>query len=203
MDNAGQTRFVVGLGNPGREYAETRHNVGFMVLAELRRRWPLGGEKGRFHALVWDGRIGSSRVVLAAPQTYMNRSGLAVAEMLAFYKAAPADVLVVMDDLALPTGRVRVRTEGSAGGHKGLTDILAALCTDAVPRLRVGIGQPPPRMDAADYVLSAFRDEEWLLIREAIDRSADAVEAWLGQGIEYVMGKFNPTERGPEGPQGK
>ncbi len=182
-------RFVVGLGNPGREYAKTRHNVGFMVLAELRRRREFGRTKRKFHGRIWSGRMGSRPLALLAPGTFMNRSGLAVSEMVGFYKADPAAVLVVLDDMALPLGRLRARSDGSAGGHNGLGDILAALGTDKLPRLRVGIGGPDA--DAVDHVLSEFGKDEKPVVTEAIERAADAVEDWIAHGITYVMDHYN------------
>ncbi len=191
--------FVVGLGNPGRRHAKTRHNVGFMVLGELRRRWDFGRARTKFHGKVRSGRIGERPVRLLAPQTYMNRSGLAVAEMAAFYKAAPEAVLIVMDDMALPLGRIRVRARGSAGGHNGLADIIQAMGTDQVPRLRIGIGRGENVPDAKDYVLSEFQDHEKPAVTEVVRRAADAVEDWVTRGITYVMDHYNTTLRDSEG----
>jgi len=185
-------RFVIGLGNPGRRYSKTRHNVGFMVLQVLRRRWDFGRAKSKFHARVWTGRMGQAWVALVAAQTYMNRSGLAVGELAGFYKADPSSLLVVMDDTALPAGRLRARASGSAGGHKGLADILAALGTEAVPRLRVGVAAPPPGTNGAEYVLSEFDRQQETLMAEAIERAADAVEEWVRGGINRVMNRYNP-----------
>jgi PTH1 family peptidyl-tRNA hydrolase len=185
------TRFVIGLGNPGRRYSKTRHNVGFMVLKALRKRWDFGRARSKFHARVWTGRIGRVRVALAAPQTYMNRSGQAAGELAGFYQAEPAALLVVMDDTALPTGRLRARASGSAGGHKGLADVLAVLGTQAVPRLRVGISAPPPDGDAVEYVLSEFEPHEKRPMAEAVERAADAVEDWVRSGIRCVMDRYN------------
>ena len=158
-DQAPTTRYVVGLGNPGRGYAKTRHNVGFTVLKELRKRWDFGSGRRKFHSRLWTGRIGGRGVTLLAPQTYMNRSGLAVAEATGFTKAPPEAVLVVLDDMALPTGKLRIRAKGSAGGHKGLADVIRALGGAELPRLRIGVGQPPDEMDAVDYVRTNFRKD--------------------------------------------
>jgi len=184
-------KYVVGLGNPGRRYCGTRHNVGFRVLAALRKRWDFGTARARFHGRVWTGRIGPAPVTLLAPRTYMNESGRAVAAMVAFHKAGAASVLVVLDDMALPLGRLRARSRGSAGGHKGLADIARALGTDEVPRLRVGIGAPPDRMDAVAYVLSRFDEQEEAAISDAVQRAADAVGVWAQEGIERVMNAYN------------
>jgi len=187
-------KFVVGLGNPERRYQGTRHNVGFMVLKELRRRWDFGRGKAKFHGRCWSGVIAGEPVTLLAPRTYMNRSGVAVAGMMASRSIDPAGVLVVMDDMALPTGRLRARPRGSAGGHKGLEDILRATGTDALPRLRVGIGSPPEGVDGMEYVLARFEEDEKPVMLEAIRRAADAVEGWAAKGITYVMNHYNQSE---------
>lgn len=184
-------RFVVGLGNPERRYRGTRHNTGFMVLSELRRRWGFGRGRSKFHGRCWSGSIAGRSVTLLAPETYMNRSGLAVAEMMAFYKAAPDGVLLVMDDMALPPGRLRARADGSPGGHRGLADILQAAGTEALPRLRIGIGPPPAGVDPVDYVLSEFAEAERPVMLEAVQRAAAAVEDWAARGITYVMNHYN------------
>ncbi len=194
-------KFVVGLGNPGRQYQGTRHNVGFMVLKELRRRWEPGRGKRKFHARLWAANVGGQRIMLAAPQTYMNRSGLAVAEMTAFYKADASSVLVVMDDAALPTGRLRARATGSAGGHNGLNDIIKTLGTDRLARLRIGIGAPPEEMDSVDYVLSRFRPDEKPIIAEAVKLAANAVEDWIDKDITYVMNHYNHEVKSTDKPQ--
>jgi PTH1 family peptidyl-tRNA hydrolase len=191
----GTTRFVVGLGNPTPQYKGTRHNVGFMVLALLRQRWCLDRPRRKFQGHLSEARptrsARTARVMLMAPQTFMNRSGQAVRDMLAFYKAGPEDCLVVLDDMALPTGRLRARADGSAGGHNGLTDVQQALGTQQVARLRIGIGSPPPPMDSVDYVLGRFRPDEMELVEPAIRQAADAVEDWIFHGTRYVMDRYN------------
>jgi len=171
-----------------------------MVIDELARRWQLAEPRSAFGGLLRDGwpagprsggPQGTRRVVLLTPQTYMNRSGSSAAQMVGFYKADPADLLVVLDDMALPPGQLRARSGGSAGGHKGLADVLTALGVNDVPRLRIGIGPPPPRMDAADFVLTRFGPEEIEDIEHAIQLAADAVGDWVFSGIEYVMQKYN------------
>lgn len=193
---ADRPRFVVALGNPGREYEGTRHNTGFEVLSVLRERWQLGSGRRAFHGRLYVGHpvradAGARKVVLLAPRTYMNRSGLAAAEMTRYYKADCRDVLVVLDDLALPLGRLRARPDGSAGGHKGLADVLSALGSSEVPRLRIGIGQPPDQMDSVDFVLSRFRRDESETISSAVRSAADAVEDWVFRGIGFVMDNYN------------
>jgi len=186
---------VVGLGNPGRQYEKTRHNVGFRVLDELRRRWGLGQGRAGFQGLLWQTRVARAdqraKVTLLAPMTYMNLSGRSVGELAAFYRALPPDVLVVLDDMALALGRLRARADGSAGGHNGLIDVLSALGTNEVPRLRIGIGAPVGFADPKDYVLSVFRPDELEAVEQAIRLAAEAVEDWVFHGIEYVMSKYN------------
>ena len=200
METSGDIKFVVGLGNPGKAYARTRHNIGFQALDALRRRWTIA-EAGRaaFGRTLWDvrrqGPLGPQRVMLLEPMTYMNRSGQAVAALLGFYKAAPRDALIVLDDLALPPGQLRLRAEGSAGGQKGLIDILTTLGTDAVPRLRVGIGSPTPPMDAADYVLAVPGSDEAERLAQALSRAAEAIEEWVYRGVDRAMEKFNVKPR--------
>jgi len=195
---------VAGLGNPGREYERTRHNMGFRVLEALREKWHADDGRGGFGGRVYDARPvrpgdGMRRVLLFEPHTYMNRSGQAVREMATFYKAAPGDLLIVVDDMNLPLGRLRARAGGSAGGQKGLADILRALGTPDVPRLRIGIGRPPAQWDAVDYVLSRFGADEQPVIDAAIDRAAEAVEDWVFHGLPFVMGRYN---RKPDEPAG-
>jgi len=193
-DASNKTKFVVGLGNPGRRYSATRHNVGFEVLEILRRHWKLDQGRSGFSGLLTEGRIGPDaerRAMLFAPQTYMNASGRAVRQLVDFYKADPSDVLVVLDDMALPLGRLRLRARGSAGGHNGLGDILEAMGDEAVPRLRIGISPAPANVDPAEFVLSRFRPDETEVITQAINTAAKVVEDWLFNGIDSAMDKFN------------
>ena len=195
MEPAETTRFVVGLGNPGRQYERTRHNVGFMVVQELVRRWNVPPHKEAFGSHLYDVRVSKGqqtrRVMLLEPQTYMNCSGRAVRQMVDFYKLPCRDMLVVLDDMALPLGQLRARAEGSAGGHNGLADILLAMGTNAVPRLRLGIGNPPGRMEWKDYVLTAFGRDEMAVIEPAIVTAASAVEDWVFFGLDMMMEKYN------------
>lgn len=195
MTEAGSRAFVVGLGNPGSRYAGTRHNVGFRVLELLAERWSLDDGKSRFEGLFHDARFARAgrdrRVALLAPMTYMNCSGRSVAAMLRFFQATPGDCLVVLDDLALPVGRLRLRASGSAGGHNGLDDILKACGTQEVPRLRIGIGQPPGSMDPRDYVLSPFSKAERDTVAQACRQAAEAVEDWLLGDPQKVMEQVN------------
>lgn len=185
-------KLVVGLGNPGPEYRDTRHNVGFLVADELARRWRVPDAwREKFAALHIKTMVGDDAVVLAKPLTYMNLSGQAVAGLAGFYKIEPADMLVVTDDVALPLGRLRARPEGSAGGHNGLKSIIQHLGTQAFPRLRVGVGRGDDRRDLADHVLGRFAPDERETVSAAVLRAADATERFLSDGIERVMSAFN------------
>ena len=191
MQNGKKIRFVIGLGNPGLEYRNTRHNIGFMVLKELRSRWDFGKAKRKFIAKCWQGMINDNEVLLAEPQTYMNRSGESVREIVNFYKPECSNIIIVMDDLALPIGQIRIRPSGSAGGHKGLRNILEVIGTDELTRMRVGIGQPPEGIDPIDYVLGKFNKEEKIIVSKSIKLAADAIEDWVKNGTTYVMNHYN------------
>ena len=184
-------RLLVGLGNPGARYAPTRHNVGFWTIDALAQRHGIALKTRRHHSLLGVGTIREVPVVLAKPQTYMNLSGQAVQALLHAYHLAPDQMLVVFDDIWLAPGVVRVRPKGSSGGHNGMKSIIAALGTEAFPRVRLGIGQPPDGVDLADYVLSAPSGAERELLLDAVQRAADACEAWLTEPIEQVMAHFN------------
>jgi PTH1 family peptidyl-tRNA hydrolase len=187
-------KLVVGLGNPGRKYQDTRHNIGYAILAELARTRGTPPVKHKFHGEVMDAEIGGQRALLLSPLTYMNRSGLSVAEAKTFYKLADEDLLVLCDDLNLPLGKIRIRLQGSSGGQKGLEDIIARLGSDNFARLRVGIGSPPEGWDWADYVLAKFADGEVPSIEQAVRRAAEAVAAWARDGGEACMNQFNNSE---------
>ncbi|MDR7415990.1 MAG: aminoacyl-tRNA hydrolase [Armatimonadota bacterium] len=180
---------VVGLGNPGRRYRGTRHNVGWEVVDRLCARWGIGVSQQEEEALVGKGEIGGLAVLLAKPLTYMNRSGEAVRGLVDRYGVRPQEVLVIYDDVDLPVGAIRIRPRGSSGGHHGMASVLEALGTSEIPRVRVGIGRPSG--DAAEYVLSRFSPEERPLIREAVERAADAVETILREGLEAAMNRYN------------
>ncbi|MCC5828462.1 MAG: aminoacyl-tRNA hydrolase [Phycisphaeraceae bacterium] len=187
-------KLIVGLGNPGREYEKTRHNAGFMVVDRLAARHALGHARSRFHAGVIDGRIGDHPCLLMQPLTFMNRSGLAVGEAMRFYKLDIEDLLVVVDDVALPVGRIRLRASGSAGGHNGLSDIERALGGRDYARLRIGIDAPPGMASQHDYVLGRFNAEQVEALAPALDRACDCIEAWLRDPISDVMCRFNSAD---------
>jgi peptidyl-tRNA hydrolase, PTH1 family len=184
---------IVGLGNPGPEYRSTRHNVGFRVLDLLGERHRIRIQQFERRALVGYGSIDQVRVGLVQPQTYMNLSGESVAPLLRQHNLQPADLIVVVDEVNLPVGRVRVRPEGSAGGHNGLKSLIQHLRTDAFPRVRLGVGGPPQGGDLVQHVLSGFgRDDQEPLAR-GLDEAADAVECILAEGLEAAMNRFNPA----------
>jgi peptidyl-tRNA hydrolase, PTH1 family len=162
-----------------------------MVVDELARRWNAPPPRRAFSGMLWDARFGARRVLLLEPMTFMNRSGQAVAELVRFYKALPQDVLIVLDDLALPPGKVRLRAGGSAGGHNGLDDVLACLGTQEVARLRLGIGEPTGGIDAIDYVLGRMNEDELAAARQAVDQACQAVEDWLTEGLQAAMNRHN------------
>ena len=184
-------RAIIGLGNPGEDYAGTRHNVGFWVVSLLARRYNLSLNRHRYHARYGEGSIRGVPVLLAQPMTYMNRSGEAVRALLHAYALTPQQMLIVYDDIALPLGTLRLRPRGSAGGHNGMRSIIDAIGTEEFPRLRIGIGAPPEGVDPADYVLSPFEESEKPLMRQMLEIAADACEAWLIEPIERVMSRFN------------
>ncbi|MCC7351108.1 MAG: aminoacyl-tRNA hydrolase [Phycisphaerales bacterium] len=196
-------KLVVGLGNPGSQYAGTRHNIGWEVLDHLARRlrWIGGGDdfnrvaRSKFSGLAMDGTVESGgqsdKLLLLKPTTYMNNSGQSVQAAAAFYQLSPADLMVVLDDLALPCGKIRLRAGGSSGGHNGLRDIERALGTNQYPRLRIGIDPAPNRVPGRDYVLGRFTEDQRTRVDPAVERSAAAIELWLKNGIAAAMNRFN------------
>jgi PTH1 family peptidyl-tRNA hydrolase len=184
-------KLVVGLGNPGRRYEGTRHNVGFAVLAELARKFGTTPVKAKFHGEIVEAQIAGQKALLLTPLTFMNHSGLSVQEAKSFFKLPDEDLLVVCDDLNLPVARLRFRAKGSAGGQKGLEDIVGRLGTEEFARLRIGIGAPPEGWHWADYVLSKFTKEELPEMEQAVCQAAEAVTLWAGEGIEACMNRYN------------
>ena len=183
---------VVGLGNPGEKYENTRHNVGFLTVDELAGRLDIPVQKLKYRALTNTARLGGAPVLLMKPVTFMNLSGEAVGQAAAFYKIPPERVLVISDDVSLPLGKLRIRKSGSAGGHNGLKNIIQHLGTDAFPRVKIGVGQKPhPDYDMADWVLSKFTGEDKKVIAQAVERAADAVACYIQEGPDRAMGKFN------------
>ncbi len=184
---------IVGLGNPGARYANTRHNVGFMALDRLADRHGLAFSKQEHKAQTATGVVRGKRVILAKPQTFMNVSGESVQPLVNFYKIPHEQIIVVEDDLDLPFGALRLRASGSAGGQKGLKHILQRLGTQAIARARIGIGRPPGKMNPADWVLSPFKGDDAILAVEMGDKATDAIETWLIDGIELAMTRHNTS----------
>lgn len=182
---------LIGLGNPGREHKSDRHNVGFMLLDRLAGKAGVRFERVRFQALVANGRLAERRVLLAKPQTYMNASGRAVSQLARYFKIELPCVLVAYDDLDLPLGTIRLRPSGGSGGHRGMASILEELGTSEFPRLRLGIGRPPGRMDPADYVLQSFHADEEPARDLMLAQALEAVETFLSHGVELAMSRFN------------
>lgn len=197
-------KLVVGLGNPGRDYQGTRHNVGFDVLACLAARLGVGKPKSRFQSELAEGVLDGERIVLLSPLTYMNLSGSAVRQAVDFYKVDLNDLsalIVVCDDLALDVGKIRLRAKGSAGGQKGLADVIRCLGSDQFARLRIGIGSPPASQSSADYVLRRFHKKELPEIELAVVTAADAVETWVREGVQVAMNRYNAGQPGESGKQ--
>ena len=204
-------KLIVGLGNPGREFVGTRHNVGFEVLDRLAVKLGLvfnpadydRTARSNFEGLTLDGPATfasgkQERVLMLKPLTYMNLSGRAVQAAKAFYQLSNDDLMIVLDDVALPCGKIRVRPGGSTGGHNGLRDIERALGTRDYPRMRLGIDSPPPRVPQKDYVLGRFSEEQRKLVNPAIDRAAEALLMWCENGIQPAMNRFNAEEKNEE-----
>ena len=192
---------IVGLGNPGAKYAKTRHNVGFWVVDELARRHGFSGERSEKRALTQAGSIAGARVKLAKPQTFMNRSGESVRALVDFHDIPLERLLVIHDDLDTPFGSIRLRKSGGHGGQNGLRSIIQHLGSQDYARLRFGIGRPPGRMSPVDFVLQPFKGDAAIQAGEMVGRAADAVEAWLVDGIEAAMSRFNgdgtPAKQAP------
>lgn len=200
-------KLIVGLGNPGSQYSTTRHNAGFMVIDRLSDRHGKGTPpRARFKSVATEVSIGEVKCMLLKPTTFMNLSGQAVGEAIAFFKVSPAeDLLVIVDDLYLPTGAVRLRPGGGSGGHNGLEDLHRVLAGDAYPRLRVGVGMlpgggKPPHIEQADYVLSRFSEEERALLDASLVKAAHGAELWATRGLAHAMNTINaPVGLGPTG----
>tara|TARA_R110000868_G_scaffold241497_1_gene496171 strand:+ start:164638 stop:165324 length:687 start_codon:yes stop_codon:yes gene_type:complete len=186
-------KLIVGLGNPGMQYNNTRHNAGFMVVDALASKFAVGQiARSRFNSVTLDANIGGEKCLLIKPTGFMNRSGQSVGEALRFFKLDPQDdLLVIVDDIALPVGSIRVRKSGGAGGHNGLSDIDRVLGGASYPRIRIGVGEVPRVMNQADWVLSKFMSEEMDKVNESLDKATNAVEHILDQDITSAMNTFN------------
>jgi len=185
-------KLIVGLGNPGLQYERTRHNVGFRVVDRLAEKWGLKWSERRAKAVLAVGTVGIEKIVLVKPLTFMNLSGESVGELARWYKVTPEDVLIIYDELDLPTGKVRLRARGSAAGHNGMRDIIAKLHTSDFPRLRVGIGHPKhSHIEGRDHVLSAAKGDDAILLTSGEERAVEAVQMLLNQGLAATMNIVN------------
>ncbi|GLY12844.1 aminoacyl-tRNA hydrolase [Bacillus badius] len=184
-------KLVVGLGNPGAKYAGTRHNIGFDVIEELAERFHSPLTEAKHKGIYTIVRKGTEKAILLKPLTYMNLSGESIGEVMRYYDIATDDVVVIYDDLDLPAGRIRLRQKGSAGGHNGIKSTISHLGTPNFNRIRIGIDRPVPPMKVVDYVLGRFTEDEQQKMKQAVAKSADAVEAWLEKPFLEVMNEYN------------
>lgn len=182
---------IVGLGNPGREYRETRHNIGFMVIDRLCKVIGISLSRVQSKALVGIGVLEGQKVILAKPQTYMNNSGQSVGGLVRFYKAPIEHLMVTYDDLDLPLGTIRLRSSGGSAGQKGMGSIIQQLATQDIARMRLGIGRPPGQMDPSDYVLHPFSKQEQPMLEQVLDRAEGAVREFIRQGVDSAMNLYN------------
>ncbi len=186
---------IVGLGNPGNKYENTRHNIGFITIDAISKKYGIKVDRIKYKALVGEGEIGGEKVLLVKPQTFMNLSGESVREIAQWYKLPIENIIVIYDDADLSVGTIRVRPKGSSGTHNGMKSIIYQLQSDQFPRIRIGIGKAPYEWDLADYVLGRFNSEEAEQIGEAVVRAADAVKTLISSGVNAAMNLFNGEKR--------
>lgn len=184
-------KLIVGLGNPGFRYRNTRHNIGFLVVKEISKRFHIPIKKKKFKAILGKGTVEDEKVILLLPQTYMNLSGEAVREVVKEEKIEPKDILVIYDDINLKFGLIRFREKGSPGGHKGLESAIEHVGSSEFPRLRIGVGKPHKIDDVVKFVLNPFDSEEKRFLKDIIDKAADCVVTWINIGPEHAMSRFN------------
>jgi PTH1 family peptidyl-tRNA hydrolase len=189
--NTSQIYLIAGLGNPGRRFRTDRHNIGFMVMDKLAEKYGSAFGRAQFDALITNFRNDEGKVFLVKPQTFMNNSGTSVAPLKRYYRVLNTNMLIIFDDLDLPVGYLRVRPQGGSGGHQGMKSIINRIGTTKFPRMRLGIGRPPGRMDPSKYVLQSFTEEESPTVEIQVNRAVDCVEAFLTDGIEAAMNRFN------------
>ncbi|WP_083594889.1 aminoacyl-tRNA hydrolase [Bacillus paramycoides] len=184
-------KLIVGLGNPGREYELTRHNIGFMAIDELAKRWNISLNEQKFKGLFGAGFVNGEKVILLKPLTYMNLSGESIRPLMDYYKIDVEDFIVMYDDLDIPVGKLRLRMKGSAGGHNGVKSTISHLGTQEFQRIRMGIDRPKNGMKVVDYVLGRFTPEETSGVNQSIEKAADACEEWLNKPFLQIMNTFN------------
>ena len=184
-------KIVVGLGNPGSEYSQTRHNVGFMAIDMWAEKHGVTAWKNKFEAQIAEIKIHNENIILVKPQTYMNLSGVAVREVVNWYKVKPEDVIVIYDDMDTTLGKIRLRKKGSSGGHNGIESILVNIGKEEFPRVRVGIGRPPSGWTVVGYVLGKFNQDEQPVVVDVINKIGLALDCWLKEGLDKAMNKFN------------
>ncbi|MBQ3281500.1 MAG: aminoacyl-tRNA hydrolase [Eubacterium sp.] len=189
-------KVIVGLGNPGRQYENTRHNIGFIAIDRISEKLGIEVNRSRFRSTVGEGRIGTEKVILAKPETYMNDSGLAVHDIMDFYKLEPEDLIVVYDDFDIPEGSVRIRPFGSAGTHNGMRSIVRLLGSDRFPRVRIGTGKTDmEQRELIGFVLGGFSKDEVKIMEEAVDLARDACICWAESGIDLAMNRYNTKKK--------
>lgn len=194
---------IVGLGNPGKEYEDTRHNVGFMVLDKISEKLNTSINKVKFKGLIGDAMYKGEKILLLKPLTFMNLSGESVADAARFYKIPLENIIIIYDDMDLPTGRIRIRPEGSSGGHRGMDSVIYQLASDKICRIRVGIGRPDGRKDPINYVLGKFQKEEAEDIKAAIEAAADAALCIISEGVQKAMSIYNGFDAAQDRQKGK
>ncbi len=187
-------KVIAGLGNPGEQYRQTRHNIGFLAVEALAQRWSLLWEKGHFEGFIARGRFKDMECLLVKPQTFMNRSGLCVAPLLRFYKVVLSDLFVFYDDLDLPLGRIRIKWGGGDGGHHGVGSLIDVLGSEGFIRLRLGIGRPPQGVDPVQYVLEPWSNEERKELPQMIQRSGEILESLIEKGLEMTMNQYHKND---------
>ncbi len=182
---------IAGLGNPGKQYESTRHNIGFISVDYLSAYFKINMNKLKFKAVYGEGTIAGEKVILIKPQTFMNLSGESLREIMSFYKVPVSNLIVIYDDVSLDTGRIRIRPQGSAGGHNGIKSIIYQLASDAFPRIKLGVGAPPEHWDMADWVTGKFSDEEIKILSKSVEKLPDAIEEMIKKGPQSAMNRFN------------